>query len=195
MAQTKQFESIIRRTNKETFPVKNSEKRIIIDNTTKKAVEKPSMFFGTYTYYIVSDSTGTRNVPFTSSVFPIMDNKSRKINISIDYQISCPPDKVVKLVESLHEIDKYPGNRLDEFIEQWVLEFVQDKPADFIDNFFQLREDLVAYIIREAKNQLGLDFQAVRCLLEGENRLETIHLALKDVLLRFADSVEEHPFT
>jgi hypothetical protein len=194
MAQTKQFESIIRRVNKETFPRRNSERRIVIDNATQKAVDK-TRFFGTYTYYMVSNSTSTRNVPFISSIFPVVDAGHRKIDISIHCQINCPPGNETKLAEALYQIDKYPGNKLDEFVEQWLMGFIQDNQTDFIDNFFQIRDSLVAYIITTARNQLGLDFQAVRCVLEGENQLETIHLTLEKVLLRFMDSIEEHSFT
>jgi hypothetical protein len=196
MAQTKQFELIVRRVKKNIIPLRAAEKRIIIDNYTGKAVEKSSIM-GSYTYYIVTNSNDLRNVPFTSSVFPVVDDKNRKINLSVTCQISCDPGCESLAAEALHQQYEYPANTLDNLVETWLLEFVrqQSDPATFIDTFFQNRENLQLYLFERAKSQTGLNFYPVKCLLEGEAELGTIHITLKDVLLRYSDSVTEHPYS
>jgi hypothetical protein len=194
MAQTQEIERIIRREKKDFFPKRASEKRIIIDVETGRVVGRET-FWRSYAYYIVSNSSGTRDADFTSSAFPVID-KDRKISISINCQVSCEPGEESMVAEALHRPDQRPGPVLDDLVEIWVSAFVkQHGQTHFIDTFFQNRGNLEAFLATRAKAQTGLTFEAVRCVLEGESKLETIHISLEDVPLRYSDSVSEHPFS
>lgn len=191
MAQTNQFNSIIKRVSKNDLQ-KFSGKKVIVENNSGKVVDKEAFlsFSGTYSYYIVLTN---KSFSFTSSVFSITGTDNRKIKVFIETQIVCKDGKEKKVVESLHQIDEHPGNKFDSIIEDWVLEITDANP-NLIDSFIQNRQSLTDKLVTKVENEVGLTLRNTRCFIEGENELETIHIALKQMSLRFADSVEEHSF-
>ncbi|WLE95788.1 MAG: hypothetical protein QTN59_14010 [Candidatus Electrothrix communis] len=136
-------------------------------------------------YYRVS----SQNVAECRTLCPVNDiDEKISINIQVIYSVRCHPGNESKVATTLYK-ENNPGEILRKAIMGWVDNFVQSR-AGFIQNYFQLRNELREHICLKAQLDFGLTLQ-INLTLEHEDNLVPFPITSSEFFVRVNGCDEE----
>ncbi len=190
MSQPRPLDVVIRRIEKGMKNEPGAAKIVIIDCRKKKAVPRPPLF-GQVKYYLVSNTDDARHVAEgRGPICPIADfDTGREISVCVNYQVRVKPGNEERVAEVLSG-ESHPGIALDGLLRKWVAAFTDKDSSAFINNYYQARQELQKYIMREAESEAGLTLK-VSLSLDGEEALALANIGPTRTMVRLADSDQE----
>ena len=192
MAQTYTLDHVIQKVTSGYKPARNSQKIIIIDVKTKKAIEKKSVWgLGDLRYYLISNNNDVRNVAQGEVASFQVNDLDNNVGISVNYQIRCSPNSEIQVAESLFDLAHSPTEVLERLIKKWVIESCSlDGLPKFIESYFKDRNGLQKTIIDRALKETGL-ILLVKLSLEAEKSFSSILIEKNHLPVRVKDYDEE----
>ncbi|WP_346294249.1 hypothetical protein [Sphaerothrix gracilis] len=177
MSANRSFEKVIRQVEKDAR-TRPSERLLIIEKKKKevKVHQKgsflTSVFGGTLSYYIVANDSDSSNLAEGDLKCTVRDFKGdRRIDIVIDYEVSCPPGREETALYALCAGNLQPEVELKAIATKYVDEYSRSDGDHFINNYISevsRLEELVTYGVQQ---ETGLSFR-LRISLDRENDLK-----------------------
>lgn len=190
MAQTYPLDVVIRKVTSDTKAASPAEKVVIINPKTGKSLERrPLWRLNNLRYFLVSNTSDGGNVAECKiSVFHLKEDDC-SVAVSVSYLASCDAGNEHRLAESLFGTS-HPGAVLEKLIRKWVTECSRGGLAQFIDNYFNKREEIHSRLSENAASQLGLNLK-VKLSLELEKMLNPVQIGPAHFPVRVNDYDEE----
>lgn len=176
------------KTNQSLFVI-NEKNGEIVNNWFSKAIGK------NIRYYVVSNANLARNsAEGETGVIPVKDfQDDREIGLIIHYYVQCPSGKEERLVRSLYR-EASPEEALVNIIENIVLNHINLREAEFIDNYASERDTLNAIICKQIESITGLIIK-VQIHLKYEDCLSTLQILERSIPVQLKEGIEEHSIT
>jgi serine/threonine protein kinase len=168
-----------------------SGKIITIDINKRKILEKKPIFTvrRNLRYYWVSTSEKAEN----QTACVIKGHPDYKpIIVNIWYEVECVPQKEEKVVLALSKKNK-PDEALNEFIENWLQDFVAEKRKEGVNpilEYYNFSEELKNYLCKKAAEEVGLNMEC-SLSLKYEEELKEYKIDFDSFPVRVKDSADE----
>lgn len=192
MAQTYSLDTVIRIADKDARPSSSAEKVVVID-TGKKKVVTPSWreYFSELKYFLVSNTKNSRKeAEGKVSGIKIKDfTKGQNLEIDVSYLVSCDPGREEQVALALFEAPT-PKNALEDLIAGWVKEYAGMRPTEFIETYYDKKDELEKRLTARALSEVGLNLQANLSLGE-EEKLKPVVVGPVHFPVRVKDYDEE----
>jgi hypothetical protein len=202
MSQNHPLDNIVRVVDSKYEITKPEERVVVIDPDSKQATDIRELhkrtpvgsrrlfgLLGTRKYILViNNSDSRREVEVKLPPQPLKDfNRQWTLPLQIQYQASCNPGNEMKVAEVLGS-EAHPGTALDDLIARWLKDYAGPQPGTLIENFYDKKHDLAAYLTARALSEVGISLQ-VRVRIENEKEaLEPIRVGD----LRFRVKLEDY---
>jgi hypothetical protein len=192
MGPIRALDAIIQKVPVRTKANSPSEKIVIIDCKTKKAIERRPWFGDVKEYLVVNTSEIQNPAEYQVSGIHINDvENDRSIGLEVKCWITCTPGNENKAAEALFSAEHPPAVVFEKLINRWVDEFVRSAPGDFITTYFDQKDALQASIKSRALADAGLTLQ-VKISLVGERiSFLPVKIDTGSFLLRVSDYHEQ----
>jgi hypothetical protein len=195
MQKIRPLDAIIRKLPAPPKVLPTSEKVVMIDCKSRKAVASKPWFswFTEVSYFLVVNRNGDINpAEYDLPTIPVKDiENDRSIGLNLRCWISSPEGNEMRVAEALCDPEHSPSDVFDRLIKRWVDEFVGPDRQNFIHRYFEIKRELQSRIVARALSEIGLDLQ-LKIYLEGESASnEIIKLTTEIFLVRVKDYHEQ----
>lgn len=157
MTQAFFLDRVIRQVESDAAVSTLNEKLVIIDLALKKAIAKKRFLHSAKYFVVTNNNAGYTGAECVVPAIEIKDfNNDRTIVLKIHYQVHCDRGNEEKVAESLFD-GPHPGAVLNGLIRKYLMDYVDHRPAEFIDRFYERQSDLQAFISQKAYQEIGLN--------------------------------------
>jgi hypothetical protein len=178
-----------------TRPV--GEKIVVIDTSKRIAIERSLIdtWFRPHTStrcFLISNNYSGKfaegRIPVLLSDFAV----ERTLPLEIKIEASCAHGREDRVAEALFD-GPQPGVVLNGLIDRWVRDYTKPQLAAFIDNYFDRKAFLEAYIASRALKEVGLTLKVSISLNEGSvGRLDSVKVGPASLSVRLKDYDRAH---
>jgi len=207
MAQPNPMNKIIRfvdANHKVTLP---EECVVAIDSATRKAISVVDLqgtmqlertgVFGLFRerkhVLVVNTSHGRREAEGKVPTIDVRDfGRQWTLGLKVNYLASVSRGNEAKVAQVL-AAGQSPEAELNTFITRWIEDYAGTNPGVLIDNFYDRKADLQAHLAAKAREEIGLNLQALIHLESEDEALQTIRLNQLCFPVRVNDYHEEQP--